>query len=1252
MLCSVTYPDGTSTDIGYQGSGANARIALVKDPGNQGTTLGWDSVGRLVALRTPLVNLAATRDAGAARVVTEVVYDVRTGRVTKLVGAASEVGGPRVSQSLSMADISETILREGRAVEARNSTSATGVAGSVTYTLDPVTFDVREMTDAAGLKTKRIYDSAGRPIGNIDSMGRRTDMTADPTGALKRQAGPYDPGRSSRGVVQETEYDETYTSRRDTGTRLEGFRADIFAEPGFRGRMEEAAFWKRDRNGSGMSQKWKGKAPFSVRLTGIWTPDSKDDSRAADEQKPGWTFTAEAVNSTVSLIVGSFECGPEELQAPQGCRIIGLPAGVKQVTIEVRKTGGDGAFEIKAAPSSTVTGKLASLETKPVPGDQVVPGFQRVTRMTTNDSFAGATGDKVTELAYANPALDAPTAITQPGGLESRISYENVDPASEAYGRPTTYTTPGDLVRRTTYWPTSGSVEAPSLCGQVRAVASGQPRTRTLQDGTAVTGYYDVMGRLVAQVTTGAGGQAETRCVAYAPGGALATTTTFDANSRVIESTTRDDAVDGNPLVSRVTITHGPGAPVRPDTSVATTTTVNLHGMPVEYIDEVGTITRTTYTPLDDVASVTMTPKGGNAPAITTQIRYRERDAAVDRITVNGKVAAQLSYASSAGGRISRIAYGDTASADLDYGPTGRPTKLTVLAQDTRMTQDVTYTEFGRATRSATSIAVKGFDTVTDKRDYSYDDARRLTRAAIETGGGRQIVDYAFDARQAARCGSAYPGASADALRTGGSRGGIDYTTCYDAQGRLASTTDPQVTGDATGKETAEFSYDAFGRVTAITGGTRPVVLTWAGDTTLAKLVDGLGPDAVTTTMSTYGGRIVGKQVTGQSGSDEVHYGYGSGIDGSPAVVYAARDGVTGAPVSYTFALPGAVNVVIPVDGVATMTFNGIDGSALATIATPFLNLAGASGGQPGAPLGPSPRFGPYGEPLEASRAKSSPAMPDYSWQGAGQLETLGGPSSITLAGARPYLPGTGTFLAPDPRLDAADNLYSYTPGDPINGSDGTGEANGWSWFFEIVGAALVAASFVVGAVSGGFLIPMALGMAAAGLSMVSMKMQTEPSPALDTFRTVMFWGEIAATVVTIGASLAMLSKWGSSNSVVKLLAGAGRSLATSTTENSARSTARATITSMSSSLAESATKQVVQAGKWSRFVDWVKLANPVNPAWAEMGGTRGYLKSLGKLSGKWGSVVGAYKFQSWATEWVPDSWKEAMQAQAAPASG
>lgn len=80
--------------------------------------------------------------------------------------------------------------------------------------------------------------------------------------------------------------------------------------------------------------------------------------------------------------------------------------------------------------------------------------------------------------------------------------------------------------------------------------------------------------------------------------------------------------------------------------------------------------------------------------------------------------------------------------------------------------------------------------------------------------------------------------------------------------------------------------------------------------------------------------------------------------------------------------------------------------------------------------------------------------------------------------------------------------------------------------------------------------------------------------------------------------------------------------------------------------------QQIVQASNWSRFTSWVKLASPFNPAWQQMGGTRSYLISLGKLSGKWGAVAGAYKFQTWATEWIPESWKQAMeqQQQGAPA--
>jgi RHS repeat-associated protein len=1246
MLCRITYPDGTATDIGYQAVGSASQIALLKDPGNQGTTLGWDSLGRLAATRSALVNLAATRDPAAGGAVTTISYDANTGRVDRLVGAPATVDGPRVTQRLVMADVTESILKSRRDVQARNETTSTGLKGSISYTLDPVNFAERSTVDAAGMTTKRVADpDTGQITATTDSLGRRTDITADATGALVKQAGPYVPNPTARdrqGAEQKIEYDETYAGAGDKGDALEGFRAEIFGKPNFLGNVVESEFWRRARDASGMSQSWNRSEVFSARLGALWTPDAKDDKIAsADDTGTGWTFKAEvSARTAISLIVGPFECRVEELVSRDGCRVNGLAEGVKQVTVELRTAPARGFFTISAAPTGS--------EPKAIPAGQVVPGYQRVTRVASNDSYPGASRQPATVLAYADPAQDQATQVTQPGGLVSRVKYESDTPATGEFGRALSYTSPGGLTRTSNYWPVSGSAEAPSLCPNARAVASGQLKTRTIQNGTSVTSYYDVMGRLVAQVTTGQAGATETRCLVYSPAGSVAETSTFGSDGKLIERSVTEEAVDGDPLVSRLTLQHGPAAPVQPDSSVTSATTVNLHGMPTIYVDEAGTTTRTSYTPLDDVETVTVTPAGATQPALTTTSTYRESDGALTQVSVNGKVAAKITYLRDTG-RITRIDYGSGfGSAELTYTDTGRPSKIAFMAGNpvARMSQEVTYTQFGRATRSKTSVSVPGSAAVTDERDYVYDAARRLTQATISTNTMRQTLGYAFAPSQEAACGSAYPRASADALRTGGTRNGVAYTTCYDGQGRLSSTSDPQVTGDASGKERAEFAYDAFGRVTAISGGSRPVTMTWGSDTTLAKLVDGVGPDAVRTTMSAYGGRVVDKFVTSDAGQQRVRYGYTGGTDTSPTVVYVVQDDTRIAPLTYEFSLPGGANVTVPANGVATMTPSGIDGSALGTVAAPFLSLASSTSQDPAQAVGPAPRFGPYGEPLAKVVPAVNPALPDYGWQAAGRSETLGGTSSITLAGARPYLPGTGTFLAPDPRANSADNLYSYTPGDPINGSDGNGEANGWSWFFEILGAALVVASFVVGAASGGLLIPMAMGMAASGLSMVAMKMQTEASPALDTFRTIMFWGQMAATVTMLGATgLASFTKWGASSKTVRFLAGMGTK-PQQAAGSSARAAAGASIRSVNEAMFDISAQQIVQASKWSRFTSWVKLASPFNPAWQQMGGTRSYLMSLGKLSGKWGSVAGAYKFQTWATEWVPESWKQAMESQ------
>ena len=71
LVCRITYPDGTSTDIGYvSGVAGSAQIGMVKDPGEVGTALGWTSRGRLVAERGPFENRVALTDPAAKAVVT------------------------------------------------------------------------------------------------------------------------------------------------------------------------------------------------------------------------------------------------------------------------------------------------------------------------------------------------------------------------------------------------------------------------------------------------------------------------------------------------------------------------------------------------------------------------------------------------------------------------------------------------------------------------------------------------------------------------------------------------------------------------------------------------------------------------------------------------------------------------------------------------------------------------------------------------------------------------------------------------------------------------------------------------------------------------------------------------------------------------------------------------------------------------------------------------------------------------------
>jgi len=137
----------------------------------------------------------------------------------------------------------------------------------------------------------------------------------------------------------------------------------------------------------------------------------------------------------------------------------------------------------------------------------------------------------------------------------------------------------------------------------------------------------------------------------------------------------------------------------------------------------------------------------------------------------------------------------------------------------------------------------------------------------------------------------------------------------------------------------------------------------------------------------------------------------------------------------------------------------------MATLTLP--TLAGTAGDSV---LAPADRFGPYGEPLTTTSTGGADGVKDYTWRAGMGLETLPGSASITIMGARPYHPGLGLFLTPDPLIDGGNALYAYTSGDPINWRDPSGgseESNFGAVLAAIGGgiAALIAGGAAVGAI-------------------------------------------------------------------------------------------------------------------------------------------------------------------------------------------
>ena len=1116
QLCRITYPGAVATDLGYIGSGLpTPQIALIKDPGDAGTTLGWDTVGRLSATRGTVATRAATVDSAARGVVARVDYDPR-GRVSRLTEAPGRPGGPAVTQQLVLPEIAESHLRSGSPVTTEVRGTAAGHTMSNRATLDPVTHDSLTTTDRAGITTST--GQRGDELTTTDGRGLVTSFEYDDAENLISQSGPVRPGVDRTGTSATARYD---TVRRNGEVRhYKGFRVAVYGSPGFRGAVLPDHWEPAERNGLGV--RWSTGRAMSAVAEALWTPTREQERAARDS---GWTVAIEhAPDADVRLLIEGVACEAVT------CRFRDLPDGTKRVTLEVSRGAATGWAQVRVTPG---TGR--PVEVTPT---LVRPGFANRTEVVSSDVYAGSESRPTVDLTFASPETAQVTRVDLPGGVHETLDYEPVRPAADQWGRLTRYVTPGGRVQTTSYWPNSGAVSLPAPCTG-SAAASGQPRTVTRQDGLRVTTFHDARGRVIAVRTEGASGSLETACTRWFDDGEVREVAAYDSSGRLIESVRTERGVGADPLTSTEITTRGPAAPVGAGTTSHTTTTVDLRGFPVRYVDATGTVTATTYNALSEPTSVTVTAPGAGSPVLRLDYAYRDTDGALTSVTANGSPIAALTY-TPATGAVQSIAYaGGAVTAALDYAATGAPEGLTVIGGGTRTTQRLEHTDYGRITGARLTVTRDRTTLLTETRAFTYDAGGRLVRALIVTtpAGAAAVRDdarYGYAPRQDAACSAAadYPRAAADALRTGGQRGAVGYVTCHDGQGRVRSTTDPLVTGDATGRATATIDHDGLGRVTAVRGAERPLRLTWGSGTALARLVEGTGDSTVTTTLTTAGTRVIRSEVDGPSGRSMARYAYSSPTAASPILTLDNRDTVS----SVSYPLPGGARLDALRGAVPTLTLTGLDGAALTSVAVPGLVIAGVSGDdQP--PVGTAARFGAYGEPLVPPRPGKARAIPVHAWQAGQEQQTLGGTSSITLMGARPYLPALGEFLAPDPDLDAGTNLYSYAAADPINGSDPTGASNGWSWFWQVIAALLVVASIVVGIATAGLATPATgstisawLGYLAltVGVPLVlstlsgkameqSFLLQTEPSRGLDVFRSVLGYVQLAEMVIKIG---------------------------------------------------------------------------------------------------------------------------------------
>jgi len=1040
LWCALTYPDGTSTQVGYVSAGDGAQIGLIADPGGLGVGLGWDASARLSGVRQTTATSAAATAGGdwtGVDMTTQLAYD-GAGRVASVTVGASAPGGDRVRRTYSYpanasssGELEATVRQEtvsGAGATPVGSTLGSGIVLRVRATAER--WQVTERVGVDGLTTSMTYDpETGAMKQGTAPSGRTVSVKSDDVGVTKT-TGPF-LGSDADAMVS----DRTLDAAIDDPTSGAGSRATAWTGLA-------ATAWPQDAAASGGVPQWwddrvlkdglaasfgsspaGNDGPWTAQVSGLWKVADKGD------------YTIEVSSSsgtTVDLAVDGVRCGDDETR---GRCVLPLAAGEHFVTlaIDATKANGSASFDVRAGlDGGTQRIRVADLR----------PNYQVTTRTRVND-VVGSTEYGWQVIDNPRPWAGGADSVTGPGGRTQRYAYEPLDVASGEFGRLVSATTPGGMVQKTDYYAVGDTATDP--CSGASYPQAGLPRRVTRYDGVTITYTYNAAGLVVATATEGEG-KTQLSCAAYDAAGRPTTISTTGISGDLVEQTTTTRTWQDGRLTVVDTTELGPGAVVGSGTTT-TTTIIDAAGYTAEYVDAAGTRSTFAYQPDGMIAQrVTYAPGAGD-PTLTLDFAYGERTGWLTSLTANGEKLASIDYDKY--GEPTTIRYPGDVKVDFAYDTAGAPEQMLLSAADRFFDHRISRNSAGRSLSSSLEVNDPAGDVITKHSwAYSYDGAARLKRADLEARGdkagtgGNRTFEYSYGPGP----DGCFAGAGADLDRTGGARDGAAYETCHDDRGRLTWTTDPHVSG---GKGKATASYDALGRMTELAPATGDTTLTmeYASGAQARRITD----TGAVTELLVANGALLARTLTDAAGTaTTTRYGYTGGA--SPVLVLDESDQVLDIRVP----LLGGALAHLTGDTIA-VDHTDLYGSALTTTMADGTSRANADA-TGDSPTGLATRVGPYGEPLDEATQPTGASTgigtgTRYGFQGVARNPTLDGHHDLTLS-ARPYHPWLGQFLTFDPVVGASTTGYGYGDGNPLDQSDFSGGESVWD-YFGYVGAAI-----------------------------------------------------------------------------------------------------------------------------------------------------------------------------------------------------